>query len=195
MDERAGRRGTCGRSGSLTRVISQTGPGSLAHDRQFGVNAQCLGPAACTWVRAWLNGGVSVPAPQEDAAGRPTSQQTGGQTNNSHETRSSIHGGHERVRMLLPAFAGSKHPEKSTMPKASPESREASATRRRRQMSTVGDVCPGGDGLRARPAGRDGRWITRRSASRPPGVIKDCRVARLRRRTVRACRCDSSDYV
>jgi hypothetical protein len=181
MDERAGRRGTCGRSGSLTRVISQTGPGSLAHDRQFGVNAQCLGPAACTWVRAWLNGGVSVPAPQEDAAGRPTSQQTGGQTNNSHETRSSIHGGHERVRMLLPAFAGSKHPEKSTMPKASaravvrqtsggcraagaagrvrsrkfpegspampqasPESREASATRRRRQMSTVGDVCPGG---------------------------------------------------
>jgi hypothetical protein len=81
MDERACRRGTCGRSGLLTRVVSQTGPGSLAHDRQFGVNAQCLGPAACTCVRAWLSGGVPCRLrkrmrPEDQRANRQEGKQT-----------------------------------------------------------------------------------------------------------------------
>jgi hypothetical protein len=181
MDERACRRGTCGRSGVLTRVISQTGPGSLAHDRQFGVNAQCLGPAACTCVRAWLSGGVPVPAPQEDVAGRPTSQPTRGQTNNSHETRSSIHGGHERVRMLLPAFAGSKHPEKSTMPEGIGACGNAPTQARcgprghvrSRKCLLLGMFVRAAQWCGA--GGGDGRWITRRGR--------------------RAGRCDSSDYV
>lgn len=80
MDERARKARNVWTFRPLTRVISQTGPGSWAHDRQFGVNAQCLGPAACTFVRAWLIGDVPVPGPQEDAAVRPTSQHTGGQT-------------------------------------------------------------------------------------------------------------------
>jgi len=113
MDERACRRGTCGRSGLRTRVISQAGPGSWAHDRRFGVNAQCLGPAACTFVRAWFERRC-VCAGSARGCGQKTNKPTSRWANKQHEARSSIHGGHERVRMLLPAFAGSKHPEKST---------------------------------------------------------------------------------
>ena len=40
----------------MYRVNSQTGQGFKAHDRQFFSQCAALGPAACTCVRAWMDG-------------------------------------------------------------------------------------------------------------------------------------------
>jgi hypothetical protein len=185
MDERACRRGTCGRSGLLTRVVSQTGPGSLAHDRQFGVNAQCLGPAACTCVRAWLSGGVPCRLrkrmrPEDQRANRQEGKQTT-VTRRAAQSMADTNASGCYSRLLR---------EANTL--KNQQCRKASARAVVRQRAGPRRRAPGPRGrvrsreclllgmfARAAPwcgaGGGDGRWLTRRGR--------------------RAGRCDSSDYV
>jgi len=142
-----------------------------------------------------------VCAGSASGCGRKTNKPTSRWANKQHEARSSIHGGHERVRMLLPAFAGSKHPEKSTMPEgigacgSAPNGpgragtarwRGSGACRvRSRECLMLGMVAQAAIRYGARPHRGAGRWITRRSAPSP----------RPRSRTVGPRRCDFSDCV